>query len=436
MMPLTIGIRTRRRKTMSGIKTAVLALAIFAGMIAGSMRFAKAQTDSGDHRVDHEKSRTAVVEGSNQFAFDLYARMRSDNGNLFFSPASISTALAMALSGASGETAAQMAKTLHFEMPKDQLDAALRDLLASWKANGKKQGFQLSLANRLWAQTGQPFLPAYLTVTRTDYGAELARLDFAHHAEDSRETINQWVEDETAGKIKNLILSAVQLGRARLVLTNAVYFKGDWTDPFKKNLTKNQDFHVSAGRTVKASLMHGRHNFRYAESDGLQVLELPYGDRSLSLVVLLPENKEGLAKLEERLTFANWQHWTQSLVSREVIVFLPRFKTTTQFEMNPTLQSLGITSAFSPEMADFSGMTGSRDFYISAVLHKAYVDVNEEGTEAAAATGIIMRPTAMRIPRPEQPPVFRADHPFVFAIRDNRNGAVLFIGRLADPTHS
>jgi serpin B len=418
-------------------KTAALALAVFWGTMGGSMSTADAQADSGDHRVGVQNSQTAVVvQGSNQFAFDLYARMRADKGNLFFSPTSISTALAMALSGASGETAAQMAKALHFEVRKDQLDAAMRDMLATWKAKEKKQGYQLSVANRLWAQTGQPFLPAYLAVTRTDYGAELARLDFAQHAEESRQAINHWIEDQTAGKIKDLILSAAQISGARLVLTNAVYFKGDWTDPFKKNLTKDEDFHLSAQQTVKAPLMHTRHHFRYAASDGLQVLELPYGDRSLSLIVLLPEKKDGLAKLEERLTLANWQQWTQNLSSQDVIVFLPRFKTTTQFEMNPLLQSLGITSAFNPQMADFSGMTGGRDFYVSAVLHKAYVDVNEEGTEAAAATGIIMRATAVRMPRPEEPPVFRADHPFVFAIRDNRNGAVLFIGRLADPTHS
>jgi serpin B len=422
---------------MSPRKMTGLASAVFAAMIAGSIGTPQVQADPGDHRVGSEKSQaTAVVQGSNQFAFDLYARMRADNGNLFFSPTSISTALAMTLAGASGDTAAQLAKTLHLEMPKAEVDTAMRDLLASWKSNDKKQGFQLSVANRLWAQAGQPFLPAYLAVTRTDYGAELARLDFAQHAEQSRQAINQWVEDQTAGKIKDLILSAAQLSGARLVLTNAVYFKGDWTDPFKKNLTKDEDFHLFPQQTVKAPLMHTRRHFRYAAIDGLQVLELPYGDRSLSLIVLLPAKKDGLAELEGRVTFDNWQHWTQGLASQDVIVFLPRFKTSTQFELNSMLQSVGITSAFSPQMADFSGMTGGRDFYISAVLHKAFVDVNEEGTEAAAATGIIMRATAVRMPRPEQPPVFRADHPFVFAIRDNRNGAVLFIGRLADPTHS
>jgi serpin B len=422
---------------MSPGKSAGFAAVLFLGMTAGAARSVDAQGDTGDHRVEQQKSQTAaVVQGSNQFAFDLYGRLRADQGNLFFSPTSISTALAMTLAGASGDTAAEMAKSLHFELPKDQLDAAMRDLLASWKSSEKKRGYQLSVANRLWAQTGQPFLPAYLTVTRTDYGAELARLDFAHNAEQSRQTINQWVEDQTAGKIKDLILSAAQLSGARLVLTNAVYFKGDWTDPFRKNQTKDEDFQLSPEQAVKAPLMHARHHFRYASVDGLQVLELPYGDQSLSLVALLPAKKDGLAELEQQLTFANWQKWTQGLVSQDVIVFLPRFKTSTQFELKSMLQSVGITSAFNPQTADFSGMTGGKDFYISAVLHKAYVDVNEEGTEAAAATGIIMRATAMRVPNPQPPPVFRADHPFVFAIRDNRNGAVLFIGRLADPTHS
>ena len=421
---------------MSARTSESLLLAIFLGSIAGSAGTIDAQTQPRGQNVDSTKTETtSVVQSSNHFAFDLYGRLRADQGNLFFSPTSISTALAMTLAGASGDTAAQMAKTLHFEMPNEELNAAMRTLLASWKSNGPKQGFQLSVANRLWAQTGQEFLPAYLTVTRTDYGAELAQLDFARHAEPSRQTINQWVEAQTAGKIKDLILSAAVLSGARLVLTNAVYFKGSWTDPFKQNLTKDEDFRVSAEQKIKAPLMHTRHHFRYAAVDGLQILELPYADGSLSMVALLPEKPDGLADLEARLTFDNWQKWTHGLVSQEVIVYLPRFKTTAQLELSPMLQSMGMTAAFSPRVADFSGMDGARDFYISAVLHKAFVDVNEEGTEAAAATGVVIRAMAMRIPKPQQPAVFRADHPFVFAIRDNRNGAVLFLGRLADPTH-
>jgi serpin B len=410
-------------------------LAIFLGLAEGLVAIVDAQTPPGGRHVVRPKTEVAgVVENSNQFAFDLYSQLRADHGNLFFSPASISTALAMTLAGASGDTSAQMAKTLHFQMPREQLDQAMRGLLASWKSNEKKQGFRLSVANRLWAQTGDRFLPAFLAVTRSDYGAELARLDFATQAEHARQTINKWVEDQTEGKITDLILSAAQLSAARLVLTNAVYFKGDWSDPFKKNLTKDEDFRLASQQKIKAPLMHTRHRFRYATADGLQILELPYGDGSLSLIVLLPEKQDGLPDLDAKLTFANWQLWTNGLVSQEVIVYLPRFKTTSQFELNQMLQSMGMTSAFSPRSADFSGMTGSRDLYISAVLHKAYVDVNEEGTAAAAATGIVMRPTAVRMPRPSEPPVFRADHPFLFVIRDNRNGAILFLGRLADPT--
>jgi serpin B len=393
------------------------------------------QTESKGRQVGNNKAElSAVVDGGDHFAFDLYGRLRAGQGNLFFSPASISTALAMTLAGAAGETATEMARTLHVQMPKEQLDEAMRDLLAAWKSNEKKAGYQLQMANRLWAQSGQQFLPGFLAVTRDDYGAELARLDFVTQAEQARQTINKWVEDQTANKITDLIPSAALLKAARLVLTNAVYFKGDWTDPFDKSRTKDEDFHVAADRTIKAPLMSTRHRLSYAAADGMQILELPYGDRSLSLIAILPEKPGGLADLEGKLTFDNWRQWTGLLQPQEVIVYLPRFKTTSQFELGRLLQSMGMVSAFVPHAADFSGMTGNRDLYISAVLHKAFVDVNEEGTEAAAATAVVMVRASARPLRPTKPPVFRADHPFVFAIRDNRNGAILFLGRVADPT--
>jgi serpin B len=377
---------------------------------------------------------SAVVRSGNQFALDLYQRLRSGEGNLFFSPSSISTALAMAYGGAAGSTEAEMARTLHFQMPREQVHAAMRALQSFWKADEKKQGFRLNLANRLWGQDGYKFLPEFLQLTLTNYGAELSRLDFAKEAEQARQTINQWVEEQTQNKIKNLIPTADVVRDARLVLTNAVYFKGDWSDPFNKKLTKDEEFHVSANRTIKAPLMHKQRRFRYSARDGLQVLELPYGDRSLSTIVLLPDKVDGLADLEGRLTIDQMRKWTDTLRSRDVIVYLPRFKTTSQFEMSKTLKSMGMLSAFDASSADFSGMTGGKDLFISAVIHKAFVDVNEEGTEAAAATGIIMLPTAAPIRDPEMPPVFRADHPFVFLIRDNRTGAILFLGRIADPT--
>src|SRR5580704_8432918 len=375
---------------------------------------------------------SAVVQAGNHFAFDLYERLRSADGNLFFSPASISVALTMTYVGAAENTEAEMAKTLHLQMPKTQLNDEMRALLASWKSADKKQGYRLDVANRLWGQEGYGFLADYLGVTREDYGAELARLDF-NQPEAARQTINKWVEDNTQDKIKNLIPSASAVRGARLVLTNAVYFKGDWHDPFDKNRTKDQDFHVSPSRDVKTPLMSQQHRFQYAAAEGLQLLELSYGDGSLSMVVLLPTKVDGLAALEEKLTAASLQKWRDSAQSQDVIVFLPKFRTTAEFELGGTLKALGMPSAFDPSTADFSGMTGKRDLFISAVLHKAFVDVNEEGTEAAAATGVVMAAMAMRRP-PEPPPVFRADHPFVFLIRDNRNGAILFLGRVVDPT--
>jgi serpin B len=377
----------------------------------------------------------AVVEADNRFAFDLYQRLRADESNLFFSPASISMALAMTYAGAAESTAAEMAKTLHFEMPKAQLDEEMRALRTSWNTNNKKQGFRLDVANRLWGQEGYHFRPEFLRVSRTDYGAELGQLDFRSEAEKARQTINAWVEDHTGQKITNLIPSAEALRDARLVLTNAVYFKGEWQEPFDKGWTKNEDFHVSADRKIKAPMMHKQDDFRYAHVEGLQLLELSYGDRSLSMVVLLPETVGKLSQLEEKLTTANLQNWTERLDSQEVIVYLPKFKTTSQFQLSDTLKAMGMVSAFDAGTADFSGMTGNRDLFISAVIHKAFVDVSEEGTEAAAATAVVAVPTAAPFrTEPKKPPVFRADHPYVFLIRDNRNGAILFLGRIIDPT--
>jgi serpin B len=416
-------------------RSAALTLALFFCAAGGVIKPLEAQTPAGNRRVAENSAAANVAECGNQFAFDLFSRLRADQGNLFCSPASLYTALAMTYAGASGDTAAELARTLHFPMPKEQLDEAMRSLLASWTKSDKKQGFRLSVADRLWAQEGKHFLPAYLAVTRTDYGAELARLDFVHHLDEARRTINKWVEDQTQGKITDLIATPNQLAGARLVLTNAVYFKGNWAEPFNKGMTKEEPFHVAGETAVKAPLMHLRHRCRYAAIDGVQILELPYGDGSLSLVALLPEKRDGLPALEGRLTLGNWQKWTAGLGSRDVVVYLPRFKTTSQFELKPMLEAMGIATAFNPRTADFSGMTGDRTLYMSAVLHKAYVDLNEEGTEAAAATGIVMKTMAVRR-RPEPPAVFRADHPFLFVIRDNRNGAILFLGRLADPTHS
>lgn len=376
---------------------------------------------------------SGIVDGGNQFAFDLYEQLRSKDGNLFFSPSSISMALAMTYAGSAGETEAEMAKTLHFEMPKDQVHDEMRALQNYWTTPDKQTGIRLNLANRLWGQQSYEFLPAFLAITREKYGAELARLDFSR-ANEASEEINKWVSDQTEGKITDLMSPDALSSVTRLVLTNAVYFKGNWSDPFRKSGTKEEDFHLTATDTIKVPLMHRWAEFRYGAVDDLQILELPYGDGSLSMVVLLPSKKDGLADLEAKLTFQNLQRWLKSVRHEdEVKVYLPRFKTTTEFMLSGTLQTLGMKSAFASDVADFSGMTESEDVFISAVIHKAFVDVNEEGTEAAAATAVAVVGAAAPINEPKEPPVFRADHPFVFMIRDNRNDAILFLGRITNP---
>jgi len=376
---------------------------------------------------------SGIVESGNQFALELYQQLRTEDGNVFFSPSSISTALAMTYAGAAGETEAEMAKTLHFQMPKDQLHEGMRALQAFWTTPDKKKGIRLNLANRLWGHESCEFLPEFLEVTRDTYGAELARLNFSQ-TEEARQTINGWVEDQTEDKITELLPVGVLSGDTKLVLTNAVYFHGIWTDPFKKDRTREEDFHLTSTDKIKVPMMHRWDEFRYGVVDDLQILELPYGDGSLSMVVLLPKEIDGLTDLEAKLSFQNFKRWLENVGQEdEVKVYLPKFKTTSQFQMADTLKALGMEVAFDANAADFSGMTGGRDLFISAVIHKAFVDVNEEGTEAAAATGVIMEPTGALIQEPKEPPVFRADHPFVFMIRDNRSGAIMFLGRITNP---
>jgi serine protease inhibitor len=373
----------------------------------------------------------AAVEGDNAFAVGLYGQLRNRSGNLFFSPESISTALAMAYAGARGDTASQMAKTLHFTLPPEQLHPAMGALLRD--LNAAHKGYQLSVANALWAQRGYTFLDSFLQLLNNDYGAGLNQVDFRGATEAARQTINQWVEQKTADKIKDLLQPGSLKTSTRLVLTNAIYFKGDWQTQFDKAQTKDEDFHLSPTQTKKVPLMHREGGFNYFNGGTFQMLEIPYQGNELSMVIFLPNDPNGLSAWEQSVTASNAQQWVRKLAPvSKVIVTMPKFKTTQQFELGGTLAAMGMPQAFEAS-ADFSGMTGKRDFSISAVIHKAYIDVNEEGTEAAAATAVTMRALAVRIPN-TAPPVFRADHPFVFLIRDRNSNSILFMGRIADPT--
>ena len=375
--------------------------------------------------------RSAATDGNNAFAADLYGRLRTQSGNLFFSPESISTALAMTYAGARGDTASQMATTLHFTLPPDRLHAAMGSLLAD--LNADHASYQLRAANALWAQQGEQFLPDFLHLTQSAYGAGFNQVDFENAAEAARQTINRWVEQKTEDKIRNLIASGVLNRSTKLVLTNAIYFKGNWETQFDKSQSKDEDFHVSPSQTIKAPLMHREGGFDYFNGGSFQALEIPYKSRELSMIVLLPNDVAGLPSLEQSMTAAALKDWLNQLrPARKVVLTLPRFKMTRQFSLAETLKAMGMRSAFDRQAADFTGVTEKRDLYLSAVIHKAFVDVNEEGTEAAAATAIAVT-RALAVQRPQPPIVFRADHPFLFLIRDNKFGGILFMGRVDNP---
>lgn len=370
-----------------------------------------------------------LVQGNNAFALGLYAKLGAENkGNIFFSPYSVSTALAMAYAGAKGKTAAEMADVLHFTLPQDELPPAFSALAARLHGDVKKEGYQLSIANRLWGRTGYSFLPAFLQVTRDDFGAELAQLDFAQNVEAAR-TINNWVEEKTAKKIKDLIAPAMLGPTTTLVLTNAIYFKGDWQLKFAVSAMHDAPFSLAPQERVTVPMMQQQAMFAYGTADGLQILELPYLRRNLSMLVFLPNEVDGLAGVEKGLSLETLKAWTSGLTVQTVKVFLPKFKISAGFRLDKTLESMGMSQAFSRD-ADFSGMTGRHNVFFSAVIHKAFVNVKESGTEAAAATGIMM---AMAAPRPQKIQTFRADHPFLFLIRDNRSGSILFLGRIVNP---
>lgn len=374
---------------------------------------------------------TLLVKGNTDFAFALYSQLAQDKGNLFFSPFSISSALAMTYAGARGETAKQMAEVLHFAQAGADLHPAFSQLTARLNAGGKN--YQLSVANALWGQAGFKFRPEFLDINNRYYGAGFKPVDYIKDAnrEKTRQTINRWVEKKTQNKIKELIKPDILTALTRLVLTNAIYFKGQWQTQFKAADTKPMPFYISnTEKTAPPTMSLLKTKFNYAENDQAQILEMPYKGGDISMVILLPRAEVGLTKLEGDLQAEKIQSWLARLSSTKVDVYLPRFKLEKDVSLNEKLKSLGMTDAFDAAKADFSGMAPGNQLYITSVIHKAFVEVNEEGTEAAAATAVVV---GLKSAAPDRPVVFRADHPFIFLIRDNRSGGILFMGRLVDP---
>ena len=324
-----------------------------------------------------------------------------------------------------------MAKVLHFPTTNGNIHASFAGFHKNLRDAGAASACRLSLANRLWGQQGYEFLPEFLAITRESYGAELAQVDFAGQTEAARQQINTWVLKQTEGKIKDLLPPGVLTNLTRLVLTNAIYFKGNWSKPFPRSATRDDLFHVAGDKTTPVPFMSRQDDLSYWAGEGVKVLELPYGKGDLTAVVLLPDQIDGLPALEGKATAGKLDRWLTGLRKRKVQVFLPRFRLASQFSLRDLLTAMGMKRAFSPDLADFSGMSTHEQLYLSAVIHKAFVDVNEEGTEAAAATGVAVAVRAAMVP--SEPAVFRADHPFLFLIRDRKSGSILFLGRVVNP---
>jgi serine protease inhibitor len=367
----------------------------------------------------------ALVTGNTTFALDLYRELRGDEGNLFFSPYSISAALGMTYAGARGNTGAQMARVLHFALDQDRLHPAFASVEARLGAVQDRGDVRLRVANSLWPQEGYPLLDEFLALTERFYGVVITPLDY-NEPEVARRTINAWVEERTEGRIEGLIPPGTLL--ALLVLVNAVAFKGNWARQFDEGLTRDAPFWLTAKDQVRVPLMQQLGTFGYAQVDGLHILELPYAGDDVSMVVFLPSEIDGLAALEDSLNVESLNRWMGRLRASEVQVYLPRFEMRCGFRLGARLKAVGMTDAFD-DSADFSGIDGTLSLYISAVLHQAYVDVNEEGTEAAAATAVVMAPKGIPLPSP----TFRADHPYLFLIRERTTGSILFLGRVVIP---
>lgn len=363
----------------------------------------------------------SVVVANNQFAFNLYSELKDEEGNIFFSPYSISNALAVAYEGAEGKTADEIQSVFHFPMDPEVRRQAFASINNNLNAN--HPGYTLSSANALWVQNDYPILENYTRVVLNYYGGHATNLDFIKKTTESRQIINSWVEEQTNGKIVNLIQSLST--QTRMVITNAIYFKGTWLKKFDPEQNVEKNFWKTPSIANKAQMMRLSDEFNYAETSDLQVLELPYDGKKLSMLILLPS--KDLDELEESISAEKLEELRGLLQEQKVNVILPKFRFEKRYQLVDQLSQLGMSTAFSMD-ADFSGIDGTEKLAIAQVVHQAFVEVNEEGTEAAAATGVTMAITSAPII-----PTFNADRPFIFIIQDKENGNILFLGRISDP---
>lgn len=395
---------------------------------------------SEKHRVTapqvSDANLTALGQGNTTFALNLYQNLKTSDGNIFFSPFSISMALAMVYAGARNETEKEIANTLHFNLPQSQLHPTFNKLDSELNSRGKSakgkddKGFRLNVVNAIWGQKDYQFLPGFLDVLAQNYGAGLRLLNFLTEPEPSRQIINKWVSDQTEQRIKNLIPQGSITPDTMLVLTNAIYFNAAWLNQFQKNATAKGSFYPLDGNVISTDLMHQTESIGYMQGNGYQVVELPYDGNELSMIIIVPD-KGGFHKFEDSLDTELIISIKNGINNRRVALTMPKFEFESSFNLNDELEQMGMVAAFTPYVADFSGMNGNLELYISDVIHKAFVSVDEEGTEAAAATAVTMRATAM----PSDEIVeLKIDRPFIFLIQDIPTGSILFIGRVLNPS--
>ena len=382
--------------------------------------------DSAD--AASKPSDAKAVYAVNSLASSLYGKISSGGDNFCFSPYSISSAFAMLYAGAAGETAAEMKTVFNYG---EGIHASNRVLMKRLNSTPAETG-ELSVANSIWPLKKYRFLKSYTSLLKRDYKTEVTPLDYKLSPEPSRKTINKWVEDKTRERIKDILPETSITPDTRLVLVNAIYFKSKWSSAFDERMTQEADFTTLSGDTVKVKMMEKTASFAYAEIVGAQALELQYRGGLYSMLILLPEKNAGLSMLERRINEKFIKDLSARLTNHKVNVFLPKFKVESSFDIGKTIGELGLKRAFTAK-ADFSKMNGKRDLFVSSAVHKAFIEVDEHGTEAAAATAVtVMRTTAMPH-ETEKVILFRADHPFVFVIRDNASGAILFMGRVTKP---
>lgn len=378
-------------------------------------------------RPEWSESMKLVATGNNVFACNLYSRMLAESGNVFFSPYSIHTALAMTALGARSTTAEQMTAVLH--LPRDQeKQSAVGDVVRAYSSGDRP--YQLEVANSLWAQKGISWNQNYLKIQNERFGAVLREADFAANPAVEIQRINGWVSEKTRGKITEMLSAQDVTQHTRNVLVNAIYFKGKWSDAFSKQYTKEAPFTLADGKQTRVNLMFNSGRYSYGETADFQIIKIPYQAHDLAMTIILPRTAAGLPAIEKNFSQKNLTDWKSKMLWREVHLSLPRFKVEYQFEPQKILRQMGIVDAFEPAKADFSGIS-SEPMYVAKVIHRAVVELNEEGTEAVAATAVSRN--LISLVRPTPPEVFKADHPFLYLIHDLDYDTILFMGRLSNP---